>query len=169
MDAGDYVTVTNATQVHLSGKKGQDKVYRHYSGFMGGLKEVPIGRLRERKGEDVSGRVSVWTSVRLLISVRSLLRLTSTSRSLPPWHITPPYTFPVTLPKLTDHPPHHTPQIIKKAVSGMLPKNTFRDRRLARLKITTGEVNPWDGNVMKVYSGLGRNVGESGEVVEKTV
>jgi len=51
----------------------------------------------------------------------------------------------------------------------MLPKNTFRDRRLARLKITTGEVNPWEGNVLKVYSGLGRNVRESAEVVEKTV
>jgi large subunit ribosomal protein L13 len=54
VDAGDYVTVTNAAQVHLSGKKGTDKVYRRYSGFMGGLKEVPITRLRERKGEDVS-------------------------------------------------------------------------------------------------------------------
>jgi hypothetical protein len=54
VDAGDYVSVTNATQVHLSGKKGEDKVYRHYSGFMGGLKEVPIGRMRERRGEDVS-------------------------------------------------------------------------------------------------------------------
>ena len=63
MDAGDYVSVTNATQVHLSGKKSEDKVYRHYSGFMGGLKEVPIGRMRERRGEDVSREfcaVVVW-------------------------------------------------------------------------------------------------------------
>jgi hypothetical protein len=63
VDAGDYVSVTNATQVHLSGKKSEDKVYRHYSGFMGGLKEVPIGRMRERRGEDVSREccaVVVW-------------------------------------------------------------------------------------------------------------
>jgi hypothetical protein len=34
----------------------------------------------------------------------------------------------------------------------MLPKNTFRDRRLERLKITTGSINPWATNVLKVYA-----------------
>ena len=33
-------------------------------------------------------------------------------------------------------------QIIRKAVSGMLPKNKFRDRRLERLKIYPGAAPP---------------------------
>jgi large subunit ribosomal protein L13 len=35
----------------------------------------------------------------------------------------------------------------------MLPKNTFRQRRLERLKIFTGEENPYAGNVKKVFRG----------------
>jgi large subunit ribosomal protein L13 len=57
VDAGDYVTVTDALSVHLSGKKSSDKVYVSHTGFMGGLKEVPIGRMRERRPEEVSLRV----------------------------------------------------------------------------------------------------------------
>lgn len=57
MDAGDYVTVTDALDVHLSGNKARDKVYRRHSGFIGGLKEVPIGRVRERQPEEVSPSV----------------------------------------------------------------------------------------------------------------
>jgi large subunit ribosomal protein L13 len=54
VDAGDYVVVTEALDVRLTGKKAVDKVYRHHSGFIGGLKEVPISRMRERRPEEVS-------------------------------------------------------------------------------------------------------------------
>jgi large subunit ribosomal protein L13 len=54
------VTVTEALDVHLSGNKARDKVYRRHSGFIGGLKEVPIGRVRERAPEEVS-RVGWWS------------------------------------------------------------------------------------------------------------
>ncbi|BEJ17403.1 hypothetical protein CspHIS471_0608040 [Cutaneotrichosporon sp. HIS471] len=77
VDAGDYVVVSNALGVRLTGNKATDKTYFQHSGFMGGEKFVPITRVRERRPEE----------------------------------------------------------IIRKAVSGMLPKNTFRDRRLERLKI----------------------------------
>jgi large subunit ribosomal protein L13 len=40
--------------VRLTGNKSDQKIYRHYSGFIGGLKEVPISRMRERRPEDVS-------------------------------------------------------------------------------------------------------------------
>lgn len=33
----------------------------------------------------------------------------------------------------------------------MLPKNTFRQRRLERLKIFTDAQNPYEGNVMRVF------------------
>jgi len=54
VDAGDYVVVSNALHVRLTGKKGEDKKYYHHTGFMGGLKEVPISRVRERRPEEVS-------------------------------------------------------------------------------------------------------------------
>lgn len=53
VDAGDYVIVSDALQVRLTGKKATDKVYYHHTGFMGGLKKVPITRLRERRPEEV--------------------------------------------------------------------------------------------------------------------
>ena len=53
VDAGDYVIVSDALGVRLTGKKGTDKVYFHHSGYMSGLKEVPITRMRERYPEEV--------------------------------------------------------------------------------------------------------------------
>lgn len=46
--------VSNALNVRLTGNKATDKIYRHHSGFIGGLKEVPITRMRERRPEEVS-------------------------------------------------------------------------------------------------------------------
>jgi hypothetical protein len=45
-----------------------------------------------------------------------------------------------------------TCQIIRRAVSGMLPKNTFRERRLERLKIFPGEAPQcYQENVLKTW------------------
>jgi large subunit ribosomal protein L13 len=38
LDTGDHVVVINADQVVLTGQKETGKIYRHHSGFMGGLK-----------------------------------------------------------------------------------------------------------------------------------
>ena len=46
MDCGDHVVVINANKIVLTGNKLEQKVYRHHSGFPGGLKEVPAKRLR---------------------------------------------------------------------------------------------------------------------------
>ena len=53
LDTGDFVIVVNAEKVKLSGRKEDQKVYRHYSGYPGGLKEVPLTRLRERHPERI--------------------------------------------------------------------------------------------------------------------
>ncbi len=71
-DLGDYVVVTNAKQVVVTGRKADQRVYRHHTMYPGGLKEIKYKEMMERKPEE----------------------------------------------------------IIRKAVSGMLPKNTLRDRRL---------------------------------------
>jgi large subunit ribosomal protein L13 len=53
MDDGDNVVVINAEKVVLTGRKREDKVYYHYSGYQGGIKErtarfILEGRFPER-------------------------------------------------------------------------------------------------------------------------
>ena len=45
IDTGDFVVVINAEKVRLTGKKLETKMYRWHTGFPGGLKEVPAGRM----------------------------------------------------------------------------------------------------------------------------
>lgn len=40
-------------------------------------------------------------------------------------------------------------EVLRKAVSGMLPKNRLRDDRLARLKAFEGEAHPYKKNIVK--------------------
>lgn len=45
VDTGDHVIIINAEKVELTGKKLEQKFYRHHSGHPGGLKEVPYKKL----------------------------------------------------------------------------------------------------------------------------
>ncbi|MFA6321983.1 MAG: 50S ribosomal protein L13 [Candidatus Buchananbacteria bacterium] len=45
IDNGDIIYVTNVTKLKFSGKKFDQKVYYHYSGYPGGLIETPMKRL----------------------------------------------------------------------------------------------------------------------------
>jgi len=40
-------------------------------------------------------------------------------------------------------------EVLRKAVSGMLPKNRLRDDRLARLKAFEGDAHPYKANIVK--------------------
>jgi large subunit ribosomal protein L13 len=92
LDCGDYVVVTNARNIQVSGKKSEQLVYRKHSMYPGGLKETPYETMMENK-------------------------------------------------------PH---EIIMHAVSGMLPKNKLRERRLARLKVFGGSnMGIYRNNIMK--------------------
>jgi large subunit ribosomal protein L13 len=53
IDMGDHVIVINAAKVKLTGLKGQQKVYRRYTGFPGGLREESFARLSGRRPEKV--------------------------------------------------------------------------------------------------------------------
>ncbi|KAI5121190.1 hypothetical protein M0805_005991 [Coniferiporia weirii] len=91
-DCGDYVVVTNASNIHVSGNKAEQKVYYHHTMYPGGLKERSFKDLIKRKPED----------------------------------------------------------IIREAVSGMLPKNKLRDRRLDRLRIFADEdMGAFKHNILK--------------------
>ena len=47
-EMGDYVVVINAAKVAVSGNKRTDKLYRHYTGFVGGLRSFTFEKLLER-------------------------------------------------------------------------------------------------------------------------
>ena len=92
-DCGDYVVVINAKDIAVTGKKWDQKLYRHHTGFPGGLKEIPMSRIMERNPE----------------------------------------------------------RVIHKAVSGMLPKNRLREKRMERLHIFDGPDHPYAENIIKRY------------------
>ena len=53
LDCGDYVVVTNAKNVVMTGKKEKQKKYYRHSGYPGGLKVETLEKLRLRKPEEL--------------------------------------------------------------------------------------------------------------------
>ena len=53
MDTGDYVIVVNAEKVKVTGKKLDQKMYYHHSGYVGGLKESTLKEKLNKKPEEV--------------------------------------------------------------------------------------------------------------------
>ncbi|KAL7747474.1 54S ribosomal protein L23, mitochondrial [Sorochytrium milnesiophthora] len=92
-DCGDYVVVTNAREIMVTGNKDTQKLYRYHTGYPGGLREIPFNKMMAR----------------------------------------------------------HPEEIVRKAVSGMLPKNKLRDLRLSRLHIYPGKAHPYEHNIFKNY------------------
>lgn len=94
LDCGDFVVVLNAKDVAVTGKKEKDKIYYRHSGYPGGLKEIPLERLRRE----------------------------------------------------------HPERIIKYAVSGMLPKNKLRAKRLKRLFVFPESGHPYKNKKFVVHN-----------------
>jgi len=51
VDCGDFVIIVNAGKAVLTGRKLDQKFYRHHSGYIGGLKEVSYRQLMSTKPE----------------------------------------------------------------------------------------------------------------------
>jgi large subunit ribosomal protein L13 len=51
IDSGDYIIVVNADKIRLTGKKLDQKLYRHHTGYPGGLKEKTYRVLMAQKPE----------------------------------------------------------------------------------------------------------------------
>ncbi len=51
MDTGDYVIVINADKIVLTGKKLDQKIFYHHSGYAGGLKETKYRKLMAENPE----------------------------------------------------------------------------------------------------------------------
>ncbi len=53
VDCGDYVIVTNADKIVLTGRKADQKMKRRYSGYPGGQKTEPYSSLLKRRPQAV--------------------------------------------------------------------------------------------------------------------
>ena len=89
-------------------------MYRHHTGFPGGLKEITYNQLKEKDSTEVNyytkaKRKYIYNILTIIIIFQAL----------------------------------------RKAVSGMLPKNRLRDVRLERLHIFDGEEHPYTENIIK--------------------
>ncbi|KAK7696067.1 hypothetical protein QCA50_000709 [Cerrena zonata] len=94
VDCGDYVVVSNARNIKVTGNKAEQIVYRSHTMFPGGLKEIKYRDMMAKKPDE----------------------------------------------------------IIRQAVSGMLPKNKLRDRRLDRLRIFPDEeIGIFKHNILKRF------------------
>lgn len=51
VDCGDFVIVTNAAKVKLTGKKAEQKLRLTYSGYPGGQSAESLGHLRDRRSD----------------------------------------------------------------------------------------------------------------------
>lgn len=67
IDCGDYVIVINSDQLQVTGKKRDDKIYYHHTGFPGGIKQATLTEKLEKDSRDV-----VIKAVRGMISANKL-------------------------------------------------------------------------------------------------
>ena len=59
LDVGDHVVVINASEIAITSKKPEQKLYHSHSGFPGGIKSESFNSLRQRKPERIIER-AVW-------------------------------------------------------------------------------------------------------------
>lgn len=53
IDTGDYVIITNAYKIKVTGKKLEQKVYYRHSDYVGGMKETTLKEMLNKKPERV--------------------------------------------------------------------------------------------------------------------
>ena len=67
VDSGDFVVITNAKQIVLTGNKMSQKFYFSHSGYAGGAKTTPVSRLMEKDPRKV-----VFLAVKRMIRANRL-------------------------------------------------------------------------------------------------
>lgn len=53
VDTGDYIVVTNAAKIRVTGNKAKDKIYYRHSGYPGGIKSSSFEKLLASKPEQI--------------------------------------------------------------------------------------------------------------------
>ncbi len=110
LNTGDFVIVVNADRIHVTGKKLEQKIYYHHSGYHGGLKSRTLSEVLEKAPT----------------------------------------------------------RVVRKAVKGMLPKNSIGRRMLSRLKVYAGGEHPHAAQVnagAKAAKTAGASAGASAPTV----
>ena len=52
-DEGDYIIVINAKNIRVTGNKLSDKIYYKHTGYIGNMKETPLGKMLDKKPDFV--------------------------------------------------------------------------------------------------------------------
>ena len=52
-DEGDYIIVINAKKIKVTGNKLSDKIYYKHTGYIGHMKETPLGKMLDKKPDFV--------------------------------------------------------------------------------------------------------------------
>lgn len=76
IDDGDFVEVSNTAQMKWTGKKLDQKIYIHHSGYLGGLKEKPARKVFEDNPDEVLQRAVTCMLPKNTFRTQRLLRLT---------------------------------------------------------------------------------------------
>jgi large subunit ribosomal protein L13 len=53
VDTGDFIVIVNAEKVAVTGNKASDKMYHHYTGYVGNLKSISFEKLIDKAPERV--------------------------------------------------------------------------------------------------------------------
>lgn len=71
MDGGDFVVVINAEKIRVTGRKAEQKMYYHHSGYPGGLREIPYKEMLTKHPDRI-----------LLLAVKGMLPKNRLGRKL---------------------------------------------------------------------------------------
>jgi len=52
-DDGDFVVIKNVGKLKFTGKKFEQKKYYHHTGYLGGLKEIPLKKIFEKNPAEI--------------------------------------------------------------------------------------------------------------------
>lgn len=75
IDTGDGVVIINADKIKVTGAKEAQKIYRYYTGSMGGMREVPYRIMQARKPDYIIRHAVEGMMPKTRLSERQLKRL----------------------------------------------------------------------------------------------
>jgi large subunit ribosomal protein L13 len=68
VDTGDAVIVINAEKIKVTGSKEARKVYRKYTGYLGGMKETPYREMKKKNADFI-----IFSAVKGMMPVKTRL------------------------------------------------------------------------------------------------
>ena len=75
-DMGDFVIVKNFDKIKFTGKKFEQKIYYHHTGYLGGLKKTPLKKLFEKNPAEVLKKAVFGMLPKNKLRARQIKRLT---------------------------------------------------------------------------------------------